>query len=93
MLSDKLAETDESSARFLRGRTPQSCAARRGSSVATEEWLMSPFFERSWWPDYHAPWSVGDSTPPPEGWSAHNRGRNELFLDFHAGWVRKDIAR
>jgi prepilin-type N-terminal cleavage/methylation domain-containing protein len=91
-ISDKLAELDETKARYLRGRTPEHCARLRGTSTSTEEWLMSPFFERSWWPDFHPVWSVGDSVPPSEGWSAHDGGRNQLYLDAHADWVRKDIA-
>jgi len=59
--------------------------------VSAEEWLMSPFFEKSWWPDYHPLWSIHDSVPPPKGWSAHNGGRNQLYLDFHAAWVRRNI--
>ncbi|HOW67768.1 MAG TPA: type II secretion system protein [Candidatus Paceibacterota bacterium] len=91
-LSDKLAETNEASARYLRGRTPESCAALRGASTAEEEWLMSPFFERPWWAENHQAWSVGESVPPPGGWSAHHGGRNQLYLDLHAAWVRKDIS-
>ena len=92
-LSDKLAELDPGKARFLRGETPESCALRRGTSVSEEEWLMSPFFEKQWWPDFHAAWTIGDSVPPAKGWSAHNGGRNQLYLDLHAGWVRKNIDR
>ena len=92
-LSDKLAELDPGKARFLRGETPESCAQRRGASVSEEEWLMSPFFEKQWWPDFHAAWTIGDSVPPAKGWSAHNGGRNQLYLDLHAGWVRKNIDR
>ncbi|HNS20156.1 MAG TPA: prepilin-type N-terminal cleavage/methylation domain-containing protein [Sedimentisphaerales bacterium] len=53
--------------------------------------LMSPFFERSWWAGFHEHWSVGDSIPPADGWSAHDGGRNQLYLDFHADWVARDI--
>src|SRR5688572_7146338 len=88
-LSDKLAELDPGKARYLRGETPESCALRRGTTVSEEEWLMSPFFEKQWWPDFHAAWSIGDSVPPARGWSAHNGGRNQLYLDLHAAWVRK----
>jgi prepilin-type N-terminal cleavage/methylation domain-containing protein/prepilin-type processing-associated H-X9-DG protein len=91
-ISDKLAEEDPTQARYLRGRTPESVAQARHSSVSDEEWLMSPFFERPWLP-FAGAWTVGSSAPPPGGWSAHNGGRNELFLDGHAGWVRKDISR
>jgi prepilin-type N-terminal cleavage/methylation domain-containing protein len=90
-ISDKLAETDPTAARYLRGRTPESCALKRGTSVAAEEWLMSPFFERAWWPGHHAAWSLGESAPPSRGWSAHDGGRNQLYLDFHADWIRRDI--
>ena len=92
-LSDKLAELDPSKSRFLRGETPESCAFRRGTSVSDEEWLMSPFFEKPWWAEFHAAWAVGDSVPPSRGWSAHNGGRNQLYLDLHAAWVRKNIDR
>lgn len=92
-LSDKLAEKDTDAARYLRGRTPESVAAKRGTSPADEEWLMSPFFERSWWTGFKDQWAVGDSVPPARGWSGHNGGRNQLYLDMHAGWVRRDIDR
>ena len=91
-ISDKLAEKDSTQSRYLRGRSPGSCAQKRKSSVADEEWLMTPFFERSWWNGFHADWAVGNSEPPPSGWSAHQGGRNQLYLDFHADWVRKDIV-
>ena len=91
-ISDKLAEMDPKQPRYLRGRTPESVAQARKSSISQEEWLMSPFFERPWHP-YGSEWTIGSSAPPPGGWSAHNGGRNELYLDGHAGWVRKDIAR
>jgi len=90
-ISDKLAERDPTKARYLRGRTPDSVATLRGSSVASEEWLMSPFFEKSWWTGFHPAWSLAGSTPSPRGWSAHNGGRNQLYLDMHADWVRRDI--
>jgi prepilin-type N-terminal cleavage/methylation domain-containing protein len=92
-ISDKLSEKDTTQARYLRGRTPESCAALRGSSVSTEEWLMSPFFEKAWWPGFHSQWQIGQSIPSPKGWSAHNGGRNQLYLDMHADWVRRDIDR
>lgn len=91
-ISDKLAEKDSTQSRYLRGRSPGSCAQKRKSSVADEEWLMTPFFERGWWSGFHADWTVGSSEPPPTGWSAHQGGRNQLYLDFHADWVRKDIV-
>jgi len=92
-LSDKLAELDPNQARYLRGRTPSSCAIRRGTSVSVEEWLMSPFFEKPWWPEFHPRWSRGTSVPPRGGWAAHNGGRNQLYLDLHADWVRRTIDR
>jgi prepilin-type N-terminal cleavage/methylation domain-containing protein len=90
-LSDKLAERNPAAPRYLRGRTPESVAALRGASVSDEEWLMSPFFEKPWWAGFKDQWSVGASEPPPGGWSAHHGGRNQLYLDLHAGWVRKNI--
>jgi prepilin-type processing-associated H-X9-DG protein len=90
-ISDKLAERNTAATRYLRGRTPESVASLRGASVSDEEWLMSPFFEKPWWPGFKDQWSVGDSVPPSGGWSAHNGGRNQLYLDLHAGWVRKNI--
>jgi prepilin-type processing-associated H-X9-DG protein len=90
-ISDKLAETNRALPRYLRGRSPESCALLRESSVSAEEWLMSPFFEKSWWAAYHSLWSINESVPPPKGWSAHNGGRNQLYLDFHAAWIRRDI--
>jgi prepilin-type N-terminal cleavage/methylation domain-containing protein/prepilin-type processing-associated H-X9-DG protein len=92
-LSDKLAEKDASQPRYLRGVPPEDCATRRGTSVSDEEWLMSPFFEKPWWPEFHGEWTVGNSVPPARGWSAHNGGRNQLYLDLHAAWVRRDIDR
>ena len=92
-ISDKLAELDVNAARYARGRTPESIAQLRGSSVSDEEWLMSPFFERSWWPGFKEAWSVPGSEPPALGWSAHRGGRNQLYLDSHAGWMKRDIAR
>jgi hypothetical protein len=92
-ISDKLAEPNPAAARYLRGRTPESVAGARYSSVSDEEWLMSPFFEKQWWAAFKDQWSVGSSVPPPGGWSAHNGGRNQLYLDMHAGWVRKNIER
>ena len=78
-ISDKLAELDPTKARYLRGRTPESCAKLRCTSTVSEEWLMSPFFERSWWSGFHERWTVGDSVPPEDGWSAHDGGRNQLY--------------
>jgi prepilin-type N-terminal cleavage/methylation domain-containing protein len=92
-ISDKLGETDTKKARYLRDRTPEDCAALRGTSVSDEEWLMTPFFEKPWWASYRTAWSVGTSEPPSGGWSAHHGGRNQLYLDFHASWVRRDIDR
>jgi prepilin-type N-terminal cleavage/methylation domain-containing protein/prepilin-type processing-associated H-X9-DG protein len=92
-LSDKLGEMDPTKARYLRGQSPEACATRRGTSVSEEEWLLSPFFEKPWWPEFHGAWTVGNSVPPARGWSAHSGGRNQLYLDLHAAWVRKDIDR
>ena len=92
-ISDKLAEPNPAAARYLRGRTVESVAAARNSSQSDEEWLMSPFFEKNWWAGFKDQWSIGTSEPPPGGWSAHNGGRNQLYLDMHAGWVRKNIDR
>jgi prepilin-type N-terminal cleavage/methylation domain-containing protein len=92
-LSDKLAETNTAQARYTRGRTMESIVALRGTTASEEEWLMSPFFERGWWAGHATAWSVGASMPPTGGWSAHRGGRNQLYFDFHADWVRRDIAR
>jgi hypothetical protein len=48
-----------------------------------------------WVPDewLQLAWTVGTSVPSPRGWSAHNGGRNQLCLDLHADWVRRDIDR
>lgn len=92
-ISDKLAERDPTQARYLRNRRPDTVAHLRRSSVSEEEWLMSPFFERSWWAGFAAAWEWAGSRPPAAGWSAHNGGRNQLYLDMHAAWVRRDIAR
>lgn len=92
-ISDKLAELDPEQARYLRGRTPLNVAIKRGASVSVEEWLMCGFFEKGWWPGFSAQWTVGSSVPPRGGWSGHNGGRNQIYLDMSAGWVRKDIDR
>jgi type II secretory pathway pseudopilin PulG len=92
-ISDKLAERDPAQARYLRGRSPESVAIKREASPSQEEWLMSPFFERGWWDAYREAWSVGESEPPSTGWSAHDRGRNQIYLDMRAQWVKKDILR
>jgi prepilin-type N-terminal cleavage/methylation domain-containing protein len=92
-ISDKLAEPNPAAARYLRGRTPESVVLARKASVSDEEWLMSPFFEKPWWAGFKDQWSVGESMPPPGGWSAHNGGRNQVYLDMHASWVRKIIDR
>jgi len=92
-LSDKLAEPDPEQARYLRGRSPESVAQKRGASVSEEEWLMTPFFEKGWWTGFKGVWSHAGSEPPAKGWSAHNGGRNQLYLDLHAGWIRRDIDR
>jgi hypothetical protein len=92
-ISDKLAEPNPAQARYLRGRRPEHVASLRGTSESVEEWLMSPFFEKTWWPGFHTEWAWAGSEPPPGGWSAHNGGRNQLYLDMRVGWVRKDIER
>ena len=92
-ISDKLGETDPQKARYLRDRTPEDCASLRGTSVSEEEWLMTPFFEKPWWASFRTAWTVGTSEPPAGGWSAHQGGRNQLYLDFHASWVRRNIDR
>jgi prepilin-type N-terminal cleavage/methylation domain-containing protein len=92
-ISDKLAEPNPAAARYLRARTPESVALARGSSLSDEEWLMSPFFEKPWWAGFKDQWSLGSSVPPSGGWSAHNGGRNQVYLDMHAGWVRRNIDR
>ena len=91
-ISDKLAELDPAQPRYLRGRSPESVALLRRASISEEEWLMSPFFERGWWAGFHSEWNLNGTEPPARGWSAHNGGRNQLYLDMHAAWVRRDIA-
>ncbi len=90
-ISDKLAELDPDQARYLRGRTPLSVAIKRNESVSHEEWLMCPFFEKSWWTDFNSQWTVGESVPPRKGWSGHRGGRNQIYLDMRANWVKRDI--
>ncbi len=90
-ISDKLAELNPDQARYLRGRTAESLAVKRGSSVSEEEWLMCPFFEKAWWPEFGVFWAVGDSVPPRKGWSGHRGGRNQIYLDMRASWIRRDI--
>jgi len=90
-ISDKLAELDPEQPRYLRGRTPLSVAIKRKDSVSHEEWLMCPFFEKGWWADFSSQWTVGDSVPPRKGWSGHTGGRNQIYLDMRANWVKRDI--
>jgi prepilin-type N-terminal cleavage/methylation domain-containing protein len=90
-LSDKLAELNPEQARYLRDRQPLDVAIKRGSSVSTEEWLMCPFFEKGWWSDFHPAWTIGESVPPAKGWSGHKGGRNQIYLDMRADWVKRDI--
>ena len=92
-VSDLLGELDPGSPRFTRGRSPLSVCDAKGTDVSSQEWLMSPFFEAGWWGFAHTLWSVNGSEPPATGWSAHNGGRNQLYLDLHAAWVRKNIDR
>ena len=54
---------------------------------------MSPFFDLTWWSEFRTVRAWGESEPPPNGWAAHNGGRNQLYLDMHADWVRRDIER
>lgn len=89
-ISDLLGERNPDSPRYIRGRTPESVARARNKSISDEDWLMSPFFEAPWWA-YKDQWTVDGSVPPAQGWSAHHKGRNELYLDMHAAWVRKKI--
>ena len=91
--ANKLAELNPDQARYLCGRTPTSVAVKRGASMSDEEWLMCPFFEKGWWTGFSAEWSVGDSEPPRKGWSGHAGGRNQIYLDMRANWVRRDIDR
>lgn len=90
-VSDLLAETDPSSSRFTRGRSPMSVCDAKGVSVSEQEWLITPFFEAPWWDYAHGLWAVGGSAPPREGWSAHVGGRNQLHFDMSVKWVRKNI--
>lgn len=90
-VSDLLAETNTSSVRYLRGRNAAAVAEGKGESVATQEWVITPFFEAGWH-SFAAPhWAVAESTPPAGGWSAHVGGRNQLYLDGHAKWTKRDI--
>jgi len=92
-ISDLLAEQDPASVRFTRGRSPVSVCDAKGLSVSEQEWLMSPFFEARWWDYAHTLWNVGGNEPPQGGWSAHNKGRNQLLFDMHVKWVPKDIRQ
>lgn len=91
-VSDLLAETDTSKARYTRGRSPISICDAKGVSVSEQEWLMTPFYEQAWWEYSHTLWNVGGSEPPRDGWSSHKGGRNQLMFDMHVEWVRKDIV-
>ena len=90
-MSDLLAETDRTEARFTRGRTPIQVCDAKGTSVSEQEWLMTPFFEASWWNYAHGLWAVNGDIPPQDGWSAHTGGRNQIYFDTHAKWIKKDI--
>lgn len=92
-ISDLLAETNPASSRFTRGRSPLAVCQAKGVSVSEQEWLMSPFYEANWWSYSHTLWAVGGSEPPQKGWSAHTLGRNQIFFDMHAKWVKKDIQQ
>ena len=78
---------------FLLWHPALSVATLRGTSVSVEEWLMCAFFEKGWWSNFSSQWTVGFSIPPRGGWSGHNGGRNQIYLDMSASWVRKDIDR
>lgn len=54
---------------------------------------MCAFFEKGWWEGFSGQWTVNGSVPPRGGWSGHNGGRNRIYLDMSAGWVRRDIDR
>jgi prepilin-type N-terminal cleavage/methylation domain-containing protein len=90
-ISDLFAELNPASSRFTRGRSALSVADAKGLSVSEQEWLMTPFYEAGWWSYSHALWSVGGSEPPVGGWSAHVGGRNQIYFDMHAKWIKKDI--
>ncbi|MBL8067308.1 MAG: type II secretion system protein [Armatimonadetes bacterium] len=92
-VSDLLAETNQASTRFTRGRNPAAVCDAKGTTVSSQEWLMTPFYEAGWWNYSHSLWNVGGSEPPQEGWSAHNGGRNEIYFDMHAKWIKKDIRK
>lgn len=90
-ISDLLAEVDPTKTRYTRGRNPLSVCEAKGTTVSEQEWLLSPFFEYTWW-TYASPlWTVSGSVPPQKGWSAHNGGRNQIYFDMHAKWVKKNI--
>lgn len=90
-MSDLLAETNRSSARFTRGRTALSVVAAKNTSVSEQEWLMTPFYEAGWWDFSSTLWTVGGDVPPKVGWSSHKGGRNQIYFDMHAKWIKKDI--
>ena len=92
-ISDLLAETDPSSTRFTRGRSPLSVCDAKNTSVSEQEWIMTPFYEANWWDYSHTLWNVGGSEPPTGGWSAHKGGRNQIYFDMHAKWIKKDIRQ
>jgi len=90
-ISDLLAETNVTSTRYTRGRSPLSVCDAKGLSVSEQEWLITPFFEAGWWSYSHTLWNVGGSEPPAKGWSAHVGGRNQIYFDMHAKWTKRDI--
>lgn len=90
-ISDLLAETNPTTTRFTRGRNPLAICDAKGTTVSDQEWLMTPFFEAGWWSYAHSHWNVGGSEPPEKGWSAHVGGRNQIYFDMHAKWIKKDI--
>lgn len=90
-MSDLLAETNLTSTRFTRGRNTLAVCEAKGTTVSEQEWLMTPFYEAGWWSYSRTLWSVGGSEPPEKGWSAHTGGRNQIYFDMHAKWIKKDI--
>ena len=77
-ISDKLAEPNPDAPRYLRGRTPESVALARKSSVSDEEWLMTPFFEKQWWAGFKDQWSVGQCAPAWRVVGSQRRAQSDL---------------
>ncbi|MEP0766152.1 MAG: type II secretion system protein [Fimbriimonadia bacterium] len=89
-ISDKLAEKNPERARYARARRPEQVAHRLGTSVSKEEFILDAFYEDSFPRDE---WSSGESVPPVGGWAAHYGGRNQLHLDLHAAWQRRNVRQ